>query len=149
MMFVSLNKSILCSQCYLLLSKLFQGQTLGDETKKNCTTVFYSIPKNYSDIYFFRLECLNRIKFTFLNGVYIIIQPGMSCSRHSDLWFFGVFFSDLPWLKKRKRKRFVVLCLLLFTRFPFSCCCNCCNSFKTARETKETRLKAQPVGNSP
>ncbi|XP_044192574.1 sialoadhesin isoform X1 [Thunnus albacares] len=64
---------------------IIQGQTLGDETKKNCTTVFYSIPKNYSDIYFFRLECPNKAKFTFSNGVYIIIQPGPSPPKMTSM----------------------------------------------------------------
>ena len=69
--------SILCSQCYLLLSKLLQGQVLGDLTKKNCTTMFHSLPKDYDDIYFFRLECTERLKFTFQKGVYIT-QQGMN-----------------------------------------------------------------------
>ncbi|KAM7384780.1 hypothetical protein PAMA_011909 [Pampus argenteus] len=54
------------------------GHVPGDITKKNCTTVFYSFPNNYSDIYFFRLECLNTLMFTFTNGVYIKVQPDPS-----------------------------------------------------------------------
>ncbi|XP_022616733.1 myelin-associated glycoprotein-like isoform X2 [Seriola dumerili] len=52
-----------------------QGQVVGDLTKKNCTTVFSSFPKDYSDMYFFRLECLNTIKYTFSVGVMITFQP--------------------------------------------------------------------------
>ncbi|XP_054461543.1 myelin-associated glycoprotein [Anoplopoma fimbria] len=49
------------------------GRTLGDLTKKNCTTMFYSFPKNFSDMYFFRIDCLNNLKFSFRNGVMINI----------------------------------------------------------------------------
>ncbi|XP_062291363.1 sialoadhesin [Scomber scombrus] len=51
-----------------------KGQLLGDLTKKNCTTMFHSLPKGYDDIYFFRLECTERIKFSFPYGVYITQQ---------------------------------------------------------------------------
>ncbi|KAM6903178.1 myelin-associated glycoprotein isoform 2-T2 [Lycodopsis pacificus] len=50
------------------------GHIVGDLTKKNCTTTFHSFPKNYSDMLFFRLDCLNRVKFTFKNGVMVNIQ---------------------------------------------------------------------------
>ncbi|XP_031732321.1 myelin-associated glycoprotein [Anarrhichthys ocellatus] len=50
------------------------GQIVGDLTMKNCTTTFHSFPKNYSTMFFFRLDCLNRVKFTFQNGVMINIR---------------------------------------------------------------------------
>ncbi|KAM7373612.1 hypothetical protein PAMP_008452 [Pampus punctatissimus] len=59
-------------------SNVIHGHVPGDMLKKNCTTVFYNFPNNYSDIYFFRLECPNSLKFTFTNGVYIKGQPGPS-----------------------------------------------------------------------
>ncbi|KAK9527177.1 hypothetical protein VZT92_004723 [Zoarces viviparus] len=55
-------------------TKTLRGQIDGDLTKKNCTTTFYIFPKNYSDMFFFRLDCLNRVKFTFQNGVMVNIQ---------------------------------------------------------------------------
>ncbi|KAM6973886.1 myelin-associated glycoprotein-like [Tautogolabrus adspersus] len=54
-----------------------QGNVIGDLSKKNCTTTFHSIPKNYSGSYFFRLECIGDLKFTFKKGVIITTQPGM------------------------------------------------------------------------
>ncbi len=51
---------------------------VGDLTKKNCTTTFHSFPKNYSDVYFFRVDCQNTVKFTFSTGVIITVQPGMN-----------------------------------------------------------------------
>ncbi|XP_068566771.1 myelin-associated glycoprotein isoform X2 [Cebidichthys violaceus] len=50
------------------------GQIVGNLMKKDCTTTFHSFPKNYSNIYFFRLDCLNHVKFTFQKGVMINIQ---------------------------------------------------------------------------
>ncbi|XP_074469832.1 myelin-associated glycoprotein isoform X1 [Sebastes fasciatus] len=58
-------------------SNTVQGKIVGDLTKKNCTTMFTSFPKNYSDVYFFRLECSNHVKFTFPEGVDIDIRPEM------------------------------------------------------------------------
>ncbi|XP_029370653.1 myelin-associated glycoprotein [Echeneis naucrates] len=52
-----------------------QGQIIGDLTKKNCTTVFFSFPTDYSDVYFFRLDCDDPLKFTFNKGVIIHSQP--------------------------------------------------------------------------
>ncbi|XP_055368960.1 sialoadhesin-like [Betta splendens] len=45
-------------------------QVLGDLTQKNCTTMFHSFPKNYSDTYFLRLNCPD-VKYTFATGVAI------------------------------------------------------------------------------
>ncbi|XP_029298431.1 myelin-associated glycoprotein [Cottoperca gobio] len=53
---------------------VMQGKIVGDLTKKNCTTIFNSLPKNYSDVYFFRLECL-KLKYSFSNGVIINSRP--------------------------------------------------------------------------
>ncbi|XP_071356850.1 myelin-associated glycoprotein [Trachinotus anak] len=55
-------------------ANIVQGQIVGDITKKNCTTVFYSFPKDYDDMYFFRLDCPNPIKYTFPDGVSITFQ---------------------------------------------------------------------------
>ncbi|XP_040909434.1 myelin-associated glycoprotein isoform X2 [Toxotes jaculatrix] len=55
-------------------SNIIQGTIVGDLTKKNCTTVFYSFPKDQSNMYFFRLDCSNPLKYTFLKGVSIVAQ---------------------------------------------------------------------------
>ncbi|XP_071400887.1 B-cell receptor CD22 [Centroberyx affinis] len=51
-----------------------QGELTGDLKRKNCTTVFSSFPERYNDTYFFRLECPNRLKYSFDTGVYIDSQ---------------------------------------------------------------------------
>uniref|UniRef100_UPI003AAF8E8D myelin-associated glycoprotein n=1 Tax=Centroberyx gerrardi TaxID=166262 RepID=UPI003AAF8E8D len=51
-----------------------QGEITGDLRRANCTTVFSSFPERYNDSYFFRLECPNRLKYTFDTGVYISSQ---------------------------------------------------------------------------
>lgn len=48
---------------------------VGDLTKKNCTTVFHNIQKDYSDTYYFRLDCPT-VQFTFVTGVSIEVQTG-------------------------------------------------------------------------
>lgn len=53
------------------------GQIVGNLTKKNCTTVFHNFPKNYSDMYFLRLDCKNPVKYTFSTGINIVAQPGL------------------------------------------------------------------------
>ncbi|XP_041665174.1 myelin-associated glycoprotein isoform X2 [Cheilinus undulatus] len=55
------------------LNKL-QGSMDGDLRKKNCTTTLHSLPKNYSQVLFFRLECLGELKYSFTKGVTIISQ---------------------------------------------------------------------------
>ncbi|XP_074543355.1 myelin-associated glycoprotein-like [Halichoeres trimaculatus] len=52
-----------------------QGYIAGDVTQKNCTTVFQLMPKNYSDVYFLRLECPNTVKYTYDKGVIINTRP--------------------------------------------------------------------------
>lgn len=49
---------------------------VGDVMQKDCTTLFYSFPPNYSDVYFFRLECVEPFKFTFTDPVNILAYPG-------------------------------------------------------------------------
>ncbi|XP_039676158.1 myelin-associated glycoprotein isoform X2 [Perca fluviatilis] len=56
-------------------SNTIQGLILGDLTKKDCTTVFHSFSENYSDKYFFRLDCSNHVKFNFVDGVIITSLP--------------------------------------------------------------------------
>ncbi|XP_031150557.1 myelin-associated glycoprotein isoform X2 [Sander lucioperca] len=56
-------------------SNTIQGQILGDLTKKDCTTMFHSFSKNYSDVYFFRLDCSNHVKYNFGDGVIITSLP--------------------------------------------------------------------------
>ncbi|XP_042362732.1 myelin-associated glycoprotein-like isoform X2 [Plectropomus leopardus] len=62
-------------------SNMLQGQIVGDILKKNCTALFRVFPKNFNDMYFFRLECLNHIKFTFSDGVNISVQPELPPPR--------------------------------------------------------------------
>ncbi|XP_049891327.1 sialic acid-binding Ig-like lectin 7 isoform X1 [Epinephelus moara] len=56
-------------------NNILQGHMVGDLPKKNCTTVFHNFPKNFSDMYFFRLECTNHVKYTFSDGVNINVHP--------------------------------------------------------------------------
>ncbi|CAJ1083107.1 sialoadhesin isoform X2 [Xyrichtys novacula] len=51
-----------------------QGRFIGDLKQKNCTTMFLSLPKNYGDLYFFRLECPETILYSFHEGVNISVQ---------------------------------------------------------------------------
>ncbi|XP_038579904.1 sialoadhesin isoform X2 [Micropterus salmoides] len=57
-------------------TNIIKGQHVGDLMKKNCTTIFYSFPKNYSDIYFFRLNC-PKVKYSYTDGVNIAVEPGL------------------------------------------------------------------------
>ncbi|XP_026203798.1 sialoadhesin-like isoform X2 [Anabas testudineus] len=54
-------------------TNVIEGQVVGDLTKKNCTTVFHNIQKDYSDTYYFRLDCPT-VQFTFVTGVSIEVQ---------------------------------------------------------------------------
>ncbi|XP_059205320.1 myelin-associated glycoprotein isoform X2 [Centropristis striata] len=56
-------------------SNIIQGELVGDITEKNCTTTLHSFPKNYSDVYFFRMECQELLKFTFDKPLNIILKP--------------------------------------------------------------------------
>ncbi|XP_062414524.1 myelin-associated glycoprotein [Pungitius pungitius] len=51
-----------------------QGEIVGDLAKKNCSTTFHRFPKNQSDIFFFRLSCLNHVKYNFHEGVMIDVR---------------------------------------------------------------------------
>lgn len=55
---------------------MFQGRVIGDVTRKDCTTSLRSFPQNYSDVYFFRLDCGESLRFTFSDPVNILAQPG-------------------------------------------------------------------------
>ncbi|KAJ8389084.1 hypothetical protein AAFF_G00122900 [Aldrovandia affinis] len=48
-----------------------KGRMAGDLLQKSCTTVLENFPIDYSDEYLFRLECPNRLKYTFKPGVQI------------------------------------------------------------------------------
>lgn len=62
---------------------MFQGRVIGDVARKDCTTLFHGFPQNYSDVYFFRLECQDFLKFTFTEPVNILAQPGNQEVRSS------------------------------------------------------------------
>ncbi|XP_036394436.1 myelin-associated glycoprotein-like [Megalops cyprinoides] len=55
-----------------------QGGITGDLLKKNCTTVLNNIPADYSDKYFFRLECPTALKWTFQPSVQINVRDSPS-----------------------------------------------------------------------
>ncbi|KAG7233858.1 hypothetical protein INR49_006490 [Caranx melampygus] len=55
-------------------SNQISGGVTGDLTKKNCTTVLHRFPKDFSDTYFFRLECPQPLIYTFSTGVNIRTQ---------------------------------------------------------------------------
>lgn len=57
--------------CFLL-----QGRVVGNVTQKDCTTLLHNFPSNYSDVYFFRLECVETLKYTFTDPVNILAYPG-------------------------------------------------------------------------
>nr|XP_046274286.1 sialoadhesin isoform X2 [Scatophagus argus] len=59
-------------------SNAIKGRIVGDIARKNCTTMFHDLQENNSDLYFFRLDCMETFKFTFAEGVRIVIQPGPS-----------------------------------------------------------------------
>uniref|UniRef100_UPI0037E96DA2 myelin-associated glycoprotein n=1 Tax=Semicossyphus pulcher TaxID=241346 RepID=UPI0037E96DA2 len=72
----SMSGPIVFSEPQPFLSTI-QGILVGDIQKKNCTTTFFGFPKNYSDVYFFRVHCSDYMRFTFSTGVSITAQPGL------------------------------------------------------------------------
>ncbi|KAJ8389083.1 hypothetical protein AAFF_G00122890 [Aldrovandia affinis] len=48
-----------------------KGRMAGDLLQKSCTTVLENFPIDYSDKYYFRLECPDRLKYNFEPGVQI------------------------------------------------------------------------------
>uniref|UniRef100_A0A4W6FPD5 Si:ch211-171h4.5 n=1 Tax=Lates calcarifer TaxID=8187 RepID=A0A4W6FPD5_LATCA len=60
------------------LNNVVQVHVVGNLTQKNCTTVFYNFPKDYNNIYFFRLQCPNEVKYNFAKGVSITVQTAPS-----------------------------------------------------------------------
>ncbi|XP_036394430.1 myelin-associated glycoprotein-like [Megalops cyprinoides] len=55
-----------------------KGEITGDLLQKNCTTVLDNIPADYSDEYFFRLECPTALKWTFQPSVQINVRDSPS-----------------------------------------------------------------------
>ncbi|KAG7469044.1 hypothetical protein MATL_G00124550 [Megalops atlanticus] len=51
-----------------------QGDITGDLLEKNCTTILDNIPADYSDEYFFRLECPTDLRLTFQSPVQINVR---------------------------------------------------------------------------
>ncbi|XP_039662848.1 sialic acid-binding Ig-like lectin 14 [Perca fluviatilis] len=48
-----------------LQSSTINGELIGDLTKKNCTTTLNNMKPDYSNSYFFRVECSNKLKYDF------------------------------------------------------------------------------------
>ncbi|XP_070841083.1 myelin-associated glycoprotein [Chaetodon trifascialis] len=59
------------------VAKSLQVRVIGDVTRKNCTTMFHGFSEDYSDTFFYRLECTEKLKFTFSSGVNIIVRSGV------------------------------------------------------------------------
>ena len=48
----------------------------GDLTKKNCTTTFRNLCPDHSDTYYFRLDCKNKLKYTYVETPLNIVVKG-------------------------------------------------------------------------
>ncbi|XP_031652689.1 myelin-associated glycoprotein-like isoform X1 [Oncorhynchus kisutch] len=52
----------------------YQGKITGNMSQKNCTTVFFNVTTNYTDIYFFRIESQPFLAIDFGKHVYIVVS---------------------------------------------------------------------------
>ncbi|KAM3596435.1 uncharacterized protein V6R79_014378 [Siganus canaliculatus] len=62
-----------------------KGKIDGDVTKKNCTTTFQSVSSTDSDMFFFRMDCAEPLKFSFPEGVNISISADPSPPRMTPM----------------------------------------------------------------
>ncbi|XP_061573311.1 B-cell receptor CD22-like isoform X2 [Cololabis saira] len=63
-------------------------KTTGDLTKKDCTTTFHNLCPHHSDTYYFRLECPNRLKWSFTDTLVNLVvkeNPRMPTLNPSTL----------------------------------------------------------------
>lgn len=61
-------------------TSLLNGNMIGNILNNNCTTVFHNFPAGFSDIYFFRLQGPENLKYTFKQGVSITVHKGSNFS---------------------------------------------------------------------
>ncbi|XP_031652677.1 B-cell receptor CD22-like isoform X2 [Oncorhynchus kisutch] len=52
----------------------YQGKITGNMSQKNCTTVFFNVTSNYTDIYFFRIESQPFLATDIGKHVYIVVS---------------------------------------------------------------------------
>uniref|UniRef100_A0A8C6TZW0 Ig-like domain-containing protein n=1 Tax=Neogobius melanostomus TaxID=47308 RepID=A0A8C6TZW0_9GOBI len=79
-------------------TRTVSGHLAGDLRHKNCTTVFQNFTKAENDIYFFRLDCKNRLTYSFMEEVRINVEPGISDVEGSQLTLECVAMAPCPYL---------------------------------------------------